>query len=36
MDMFDLIFIAVITGFFLSSVGYVALCERLRKGAKSE
>jgi hypothetical protein len=34
--MFDLIFVAVITGLFLLSIGYVAVCDRLRKGAKSE
>ena len=34
--MLDLIFIAVIIGFFVLSVGYVAVCDKLRKGAKSE
>ncbi len=34
--MSDLVFITVITGFFLLAAGYVAACDRLRKGAKSE
>lgn len=34
--MFDLIFIAVITGLYLLSIGYVAACDKLQKGAKSE
>ena len=34
--MLDLIFIAVIIGFFLLSIGYVSACDKLRKGAKSE
>ncbi len=34
--MYDLIFIGLIFGFFLIAIGYVAACNRLRKGAKSE
>ena len=34
--MFDLLFIALIVGFFLLSLAYVAGCDSLRKGAKEE
>jgi len=34
--MLDVIFIAVIIGFFLIALAYVAGCERLRKGARNE
>lgn len=34
--MADLIFIAVIIGFFLMAIGYVAACDWLRKGARSK
>ncbi len=34
--MLDLIFIAIIVGFFLIALVYIAACEKLRKGAKSE
>lgn len=34
--MSDLIFIIVIIGFFLLAIAYVAACESLRKGGKSE
>jgi hypothetical protein len=34
--MLDLIFIAAMIGFFMLALGYIAGCESLRKGAKSE
>lgn len=34
--MADLIFIAMIVAFFLLAIAYIAGCDRLRKGAKSE
>lgn len=34
--MSDLIFIGIIIGFFLLALAYIAGCENLRKGAKSE
>ncbi len=34
--MLDLIFIAVIIGFFLLALIYIAGCDGLRKGGKSE
>lgn len=34
--MLDLLFIAVIVGFFLLAVAYIAVCDSLRKGAKNE
>jgi hypothetical protein len=34
--MLDLLFIAAIIGFFLLALAYLAGCEALRKGAKSE
>jgi hypothetical protein len=34
--MFDLLFIALIVGFFLLALAYVAGCDSLRKGAKEE
>jgi hypothetical protein len=34
--MVDLIFIATIVAFFLLALAYIAGCDALRKGAKSE
>jgi hypothetical protein len=34
--MIDLIFITIIAAFFLLALAYIAGCDRLRKGAKSE
>jgi len=30
--MLDLIFLAVIIGFFVAAIGYIAFCSRLNKG----
>lgn len=34
--MFDLLFMALIIGFFLLALAYIAGCDSLRKGAKEE
>lgn len=34
--MLDLLFLAIIVAFFLLALAYIAACDKLRKGAKSE
>lgn len=34
--MVDLLYLAIIAAFFLLAVAYIAACDRLRKGEKSE
>lgn len=34
--MADVIYIALIIIFFAAAIGYLALCERLKKGAKKQ
>lgn len=34
--MIDLLYISLIIVFFTAAIGYLALCERLKKGAKKQ